>query len=127
MLGIVIVDHGSRRAEANEAFLAVVERFSERSDHTIVEPAHMDLASPTLADAFERAIARGATRIVVHPYFLFAGRHSTEDIPRMCAEAAASHLGLDWRMTEPLGLSDRILDAVTERIAAVLGADKETD
>ncbi len=126
MLGIVIVDHGSRRSEANEAFLAVVERFAERSDHEIVEAAHMELAPPTLADAFARAIARGATRIVVHPYFLFAGRHSTEDIPRMCAQTAAVHGGIAWRVTEPLGLSHRILDAVAERIDAAIDAGEET-
>ncbi|TFH22194.1 MAG: cobalamin biosynthesis protein CbiX [Myxococcales bacterium] len=125
MLGIVIVDHGSRRTEANQAFLTVVERFAERREHDVVEAAHMELAPPTLADAFERAIARGATRIIVHPYFLFAGRHSTEDIPRLCTEAAA-HSGVEWRVTEPLGLSDRILDTVAERIEAAIAAGKAT-
>lgn len=124
MLAVVIVDHGSRRPEANDAFLRVVERFAARGEYQIVEAAHMDLAHPTIAEAFERAVAHGATRIIVHPYFLFAGRHSTDDIPSMCAAAAAGHPGLEWSVTEPLGLSDGILDIVGERIATVAGTDK---
>lgn len=116
MRAIVLVDHGSRRKEANEAFLEVAARYAERSGHPIVEPAHMELAPPTIAEAFANAVEQGATEIVVHPYFLFHGRHCSEDIPRMCAEAAAAHPGLRWRLTAPLGLADGILEVVDERI-----------
>ena len=128
MRAIVLVDHGSRRKEANEAFLEVVARYAERSGHSIVEPAHMELAPPTIAEAFASAVDRGATEIVVHPYFLFHGRHCSEDIPRMCAEAASSHPGLRWRLTAPLGLADGILEVVDERIRQALdGSGRGTE
>jgi sirohydrochlorin ferrochelatase len=120
VLGIVVVDHGSRRAEANDAFLALVERFATQSGFAIVEPAHMELASPTLDDAFARAVARGATEIVVHPCFLLPGRHWNEDIPRLCDAASRAHGGVAWRMTGPLGDSPQLLDAIRQCIDDVL-------
>ena len=38
----------------------------------IVEPAHMELAEPSIATAFARCVERGATTVVVFPYFLLA-------------------------------------------------------
>ena len=118
MLAVVIVDHGSRRPEANDALLELVARFAQAFDFDIVEPAHMEIASPTIADAFDRAVSRGATEIIVHPYFLLPGRHWHEDIPELCARAAVRHTGLRWQVTEPLGLSSKILDVIAERVGA---------
>lgn len=82
----------------------------------MVEPAHMELAEPTIEQTFAECVARGARRIVVHPYFLAPGRHSTQDIPRMCAEAAAKFPGVTHTVTEPLGLDTRMIDVVRRRI-----------
>jgi sirohydrochlorin ferrochelatase len=54
----------------------------------------------------------------VLPYFLLPGKHWHKDIPDLCAEAAARHAGICWRVTEPLGLSDKILEVVAERLGA---------
>jgi sirohydrochlorin ferrochelatase len=115
-IGIVIVDHGSRLAEANDAFLALVRGFATVSRHAIVEPAHMEIAPPTIDEAFARAIERGATEIVVHPFFLLPGRHWTHDIPELCRAAALRHGGVNWRVTRPLGESRRLLEAIAESI-----------
>lgn len=118
MLGIVIVDHGSRVASANTDFEALVAEFKKARGLPIVEPAHMELASPSIAEAFERTVAAGADRILVHPYFLALGRHASEDVPRQCAEAAARRPGLTWSITEPLGSSPHVFEAIAERIAS---------
>ena len=36
-------------------------------------------------------MAQGAKAVVCHPFFLSPGRHATEDIPRMLADAAAKY------------------------------------
>src|ERR1700722_6561312 len=62
--GIVIVDHGSRREESNLMLERVAERFAQRflGKYSIVEPAHMELAEPSIATAFARCMQRGAKR-----------------------------------------------------------------
>jgi sirohydrochlorin ferrochelatase len=119
MRGIILIDHGSRRAQSNARVLEIADGIALRCPDSVVEAAHMELAEPSLATAFERAVSRGATDIVVHPYFLSPGRHVIEDIPRLCREAAVAHPEVSWRISEPTGASSAIFDAVLDRVAAV--------
>ncbi len=115
-LGIILVDHGSRLASANDMLNDVAELFRRVSGQPIVEPAHMELAAPTIADAFAACVAQGAARVVVHPYFLSPGRHSTTDIPRMVAEAAKAYPDTSFHITQPLGLDEKIAQVIVQRI-----------
>jgi sirohydrochlorin ferrochelatase len=114
--GILLVDHGSRRPEANAQLEALAERLRGRVPDAVVATAHMELAEPTIAQALDACVAAGAGEIVVHPYFLGPGSHTTHDIPRLVAEAAARHPGVSVRVSEPLGLHDKIVDVVLERV-----------
>jgi sirohydrochlorin ferrochelatase len=115
-VGLVIVDHGSTKSAANDMLLQVAAMFKRVSECGIVEPAHMELAEPSIGQAFDRCVALGATMVVVHPYFLAPGRHSTTDIPRMTAEAAAQHPGVRFHVTQPLGLDEKIAQLMIQRI-----------
>ncbi len=116
--GIIIVDHGSRRAESNRMLEEVArlfaERFRERYD--VVEPAHMELSEPSIATAFARCVERGATRVVVCPFFLGPGKHWTGDIPRLTADAAAGFPQTRYHVAQTLGIDDLILDLLEKRV-----------
>jgi sirohydrochlorin ferrochelatase len=116
MKAIVLVDHGSRVAEANAVLDEVAALLRRRVPDRIVETAHMELAPPTLADAIARCVAAGAGEIVVHPYFLAPGAHATRDIPAQAAAAAARHPGVTVRVSQPLGAHEGIVDAILARI-----------
>ena len=107
-VGIIVVDHGSRRAEANNALEGVVADFRKVSGYDLVEPAHMELAEPSIATAFGRCVEQGATFIVCHPFFLSRGRHVVEDIPTLMEEAASIFPGVGWALSQPLGLQAEI-------------------
>ena len=114
--GIILVDHGSSLKAANDMMFDVAAMYRRVSGTAIVEPAHMELAEPTIPQAFDACVARGATLVIVHPYFLSPGRHSTVDIPRIAAAAALRHPGVRFHVTEPLGLDDRIAQVILDRI-----------
>ena len=113
---VILVDHGSVRAEANRLLEDVAEAARRARPGVAVYVAHMELAEPTIEQAFDRAVADGARHVIVHPYFLAPGRHSQSDIPRMAAEAAARHGGVSFAVTEPLGLDERMIQLVWDRI-----------
>ena len=119
-VGIILVDHGSKVAEANAMLDEVVRMFRESTGAPIVEPAHMELAEPTIAQAFARCVEQGAHQVVVHPYFLAPGRHSTEDIPSMVKKVARAHPELSATVTQPLGLDPRMSQIILDRIQAEL-------
>lgn len=114
--GIIIVDHGSRFNAANDMLIDVTSLFKRVSDYQIVEPAHMELAEPTIARAFAACVRQGARRVIVHPYFLSPGRHSTTDIPRLVVEAAQDHPGIAHHVSQPLGLDEGIARLIIDRI-----------
>jgi len=113
---IVIVDHGSRRAEANAALEEVALLIRRARPDAIVRVAHMDLVPPTIADAFDACVAEGAGEVIVHPYFVSPGNHSMQDIPRIVREAASRHPGVAARITEPLGVHPNIAEVILERV-----------
>jgi sirohydrochlorin ferrochelatase len=113
---LLVVDHGSRRAEANEQLEALAKKLESRvAPGTIVEIAHLEIAAPTIAEGFARCVERGATHVVVFPFMLTPGRHATEDIPRLASEAATAHAGVTFEVTEPLGIDDGVVGAVLSR------------
>lgn len=128
-VGIIVVDHGSKRQASNEMLLEVARLFQESTGYAIVEPAHMELAEPTIAQAFDRCVERGAELVVCHPYFLLPGRHWNQDIPELVAEAAAKHPGIRWMVTAPLGLNEKMAlvmdDAIRHCLARVQGDAEE--
>lgn len=115
-LGVIVVDHGSRRGESNDMLLDVAAMFARLTGYGIVEPAHMELAEPSIKTAFDRCVARGAKVVVCFPYFLLPGRHWDKDIPELTAAAAADHPGIQWMVTSPLGLHEAMAKIMDDRI-----------
>jgi len=113
---VLLVDHGSRRNEANVVLEELAARLRARLPDRIVAFAHMDLAEPTVAQAIAACVAEGATEIVVHPYFLTPGSHSTVDIPRLAQAALVGHPQVTLRMTPSLGVHEKIVEVVLERV-----------
>src|SRR3954471_342732 len=121
--GIIIVDHGSRREESNRMLEGVAEAFGRRFEqrYEVVEPAHMELAEPSIATAYGRCVERGARRVVVCPFFLGPGKHWTQDIPRLTADAAARFPQTQFHVTQTLGIDDLILELLAKRVGECEG------
>lgn len=117
---IVLVDHGSRVAAANDMLFEIASAVHLRSKGVPVFPAHMELAEPTIADAVDAAIAKGATHILVVPFFLARGRHVTSDIPALVSAAAGRHAGITYDIREPIGTHPGIADVVIEKAGALV-------
>lgn len=114
--GVVIVDHGSRRPESNAMLEQFVARFAEASPYGIVEPAHMELAEPSIDTAFDRCVQRGAQCVAVIPYFLLPGKHWVQDIPALAATAARRHRSIPYLVGAPIGLHPMMTQVVHARL-----------
>ena len=118
---LIIVDHGSTYPAANEQLHEAARRLRSRpGPFDMVEPAHMELARPTIAESVERCVAHGAGHITVFPYFLAPGRHSSSDIPRLVAEALKPYPEVEYMVTSPFGLSEEIIDLVLKIASSAL-------
>lgn len=116
MKAVIIVDHGSRVTEANEMLGSVADLIQGMTGpDVIVKYAHMELAEPTIANAFRACADSGATDITIFPYMLSPGRHSTADIPRMVEAAAIDHPGVAYSVTAAFGVHEKLAEVVLER------------
>ena len=93
-LGILLIDHGSKREASNEHLhnLAKIYQYnfseSKKKQNTVVRGAHMEIADPSILTSLRNLITMDqVTRIVCVPYFLSPGRHATTDVPNLLAEA----------------------------------------
>jgi len=114
--GILVVGHGSRRAEANKDVRGAARRIGERGGFVLVEAAFLEIEPPSIAEGFGRLIERGAREIIIHPYFLSPGRHTRGDLPREVSQVAAAYPGVSYRITEPLSAHRLVIEAAIERI-----------
>ena len=118
-VGIIIVDHGSKVAAANERLERLCEGYAatRAPKHWVVRPAHMELASPSIGEAFDALVEAGCATIVCHPFFLSQGRHVREDVPALLDEAASRH-NVPYSLTPPLGEAPALLDLVHDVVSA---------
>jgi sirohydrochlorin ferrochelatase len=119
MKAILLVDHGSRLSEANEMLIdmaSLVQRMAGRD--IVVRFAHMELCEPSIAAGFAACVEAGAAEVVVFPYMLSPGKHSTRDIPRIVAEAARAHPGIKWSVTPAFGIHEKLGEVILIRAGA---------
>ena len=105
MKSLLVVAHGSRRAESNEEVRTLTLELAGRSGEAFmqVECAFLELAEPSIPDGLRAAIAAGATDIIVLPYFLSAGRHVITDIPAEVEKVRAESPAVTITITPYLG------------------------
>ena len=109
-IGVLLIDHGSKRDASNQHIMNVAQLYENRitskqqvgfglsaaasatttSTTTIVRAAHMEIAPPSILTQLRSLIIDDkATKIICVPYFLSPGKHATEDIPQLISEAKA--------------------------------------
>lgn len=113
--GYIVFAHGSSVASANNAVRAVTDQFAARSGHALVQAAFLEGGEPDLAGAVDALAARGATDMVVIPYFLTLGTHLQRDLPKLVDEARAAHPGVRIEVTPPLDGHPALLEALADR------------
>lgn len=124
MKGILIVDHGSRLADANDMLREMADVIQNMAgSEVVVRYAHMELAAPDIPEGFAACVKAGATDVTVFPYMLSPGRHSTSDIPRMVKEAARAFPHVTFNVTPAFGLHEKLAQVVLERAAVEANAD----
>jgi sirohydrochlorin ferrochelatase len=113
---VLLIAHGSRRAEANEDLRQVAAELLRRGPFTRIEISYLELASPTIPEGGRACVARGAKRVLMLPYFLSAGRHVTSDLEQYRDELAREFADVEFRLCPPLGLHPKIVDVVLDRL-----------
>jgi len=117
---ILMMAHGSRIAEANNAAYLVAEMVRELTGFEIVEVAFRELHEPNIQSGIDTCVRKGAERILLMPYFLFMGAHVQHDLPEEIAEAQKRYPGLIMAMGGHLGVHRKLAEIEADRIGESL-------
>ncbi|MEK4330071.1 precorrin-3B C(17)-methyltransferase [Paenibacillus sp. FSL R7-0312] len=116
MRTVLLVGHGSRIQAGNEELLQFTSQLAARKPELRFETCFIELASPSIAGGIAKCVEAGATQIYIVPIILFAAGHSKLDIPMAIDEAKLKHPGVEFVYGRPLGVQERTVDIVLDRI-----------
>jgi sirohydrochlorin cobaltochelatase len=119
---VVLAGRGSTDPDANAEVAKVARLLWEGRDYAGVEYSFISLAEPSVPAALDRARRLGARRVVVAPYFLFAGV-LPDRVTAQSREFAAPHRRLDIRVAGLIGDCDELAGLVLERYDEALRGD----
>jgi sirohydrochlorin cobaltochelatase len=118
---IALLAHGSQRGTATaDGMREVQRRLQARLPHRPVALAFFEFLQPTLAEVVEGFAARQFTRVVVQPYFLFAGREIQVDIPAELDRIRQHVPGVSLHLAGTLELDDRLIAHVAQSVTGAL-------
>ena len=107
---LVIAAHGSRDESGVAEFSAFANAWQDVRSDRIQEAGFLEFARPTIGQAIDRAVERGARRVVVMPAMLMAAGHVKNDVPSEVQEARSRHPGVTLLMGRALDIHPALLE-----------------
>ena len=122
--GILLIAHGSRNKAANDDLHDLAGRIAAKSEYPIVEASFLELAEPDIVTGGARCVARGASRVLMIPYFLSAGVHLLRDLTAARDALDRLHPGVRFVLGTALGPHPLLDSLVAARIAELEQGEK---
>ncbi|MFW2372208.1 MAG: sirohydrochlorin chelatase [Gammaproteobacteria bacterium] len=112
MKALLLIAHGSRRQQSNDEVKVIAEKLHHHcaDQYPIVEAGFLELGEPLIPDGIKRCVERGATSVIVLPYFLNSGTHVVTDVPEIVNETQKHYPEVDIKVSKHLGASDLMMD-----------------
>lgn len=113
---MILAGHGSR-ARGFAASMKKVAADLSREMGTPVVCAYLEIAKPSIAEAVDRCVAKGAREVRVLPYFVLSGRHVKSHFPEIIAQARRKHARrVEIILCPYLGYDKRLVQLAKQRI-----------
>ena len=114
-VALLLIAHGSRRAEANADLEFVAAELRARGRYPIVQVSFLELAEPTIEAGGALCVEAGATDVLLLPYFLSPGVHVVEDLTEARNKLSERFPRARFVLAEPLGRHPLLVDVVEQR------------
>ncbi|KXS43892.1 MULTISPECIES: sirohydrochlorin chelatase [unclassified Candidatus Frackibacter] len=118
--GVVILGHGSKAEESNQAFLEFCDLTAKNLDYDFVGGGFLQFADPRLDDVIAEAVNDGVEKIAIMPLFLFPGNHVQKDIPRVLGRLKEEHPDVEFAYADHVGIDERLTEIVADRVKEVI-------
>lgn len=120
MQAVILVGHGSLQPGSGAAMLRLATRLREQALAPLTGAGFLNYSQPLFPAALRRLVDRGATEIVVVPYFLVPGKFVRVDLARLVQTAQRQYPTLSLHLAEPFGDHPALADLILRRAAAIM-------
>src|SRR3954465_15647860 len=107
---LLIAAHGSRDASGGEEFRAFADAWQALRPDRLQAAGFLEFARPTIGEAIDGLVARGARRITVVPAMLMAAGHVKNDVPSEVQDGRGRHPGVSFHMARALDIHPALLE-----------------
>ncbi len=111
-----MVGHGSKLSGSSDALNLVLVGLQKKEPATFFQAAFLEIRPPSIPEAIELCVNQGADEVIVIPYFVQAGKHVVQDIPKIVSEAKIKYPDRHIYLTDYLSFDERIISIVEDRI-----------
>ncbi|GAB6255370.1 MULTISPECIES: CbiX/SirB N-terminal domain-containing protein [Peribacillus] len=116
MEAILYICHGSRVKEASAQAIDFIKVCMQAQPNSIQEYCFLELETPTIEEAYDRCVQKGATRIIAIPVLLLTAVHAKHDIPVILNQMKERYPAVELKYGRPIGVSDKMVDILVERL-----------
>ncbi len=116
MKAIILLGHGSRVPGAGKGMEKAVRLLEEKYQQGMVASCHMSRLGPHFPETLEACVSKGATEVIVIPYFLNMGLHIRLDIPEMMQKEAEKYSDIRLVYGKHLGFDKAFVNILQKRI-----------
>lgn len=117
MEAIIYVCHGSRVKEACNQAVSFIEKCIETNSYEGMQTyAFLELAEPSIEQAFTQCVEQGAKVIHVVPVLLLTAAHAKTDIPEVLAAMSDQYPSVEVKYGRPIGVHLKMAEIVCEKI-----------
>lgn len=117
MNAVVLVGHGSLRQASGASMIRLAALLRKQGIVKIATAGFLNFSQPTVAEAVNRCARKGATHIIIQPYFLISGYYVRRALPKLIEEAKAAHPHLTFSVADAFEYHPALAQMVLERAA----------
>lgn len=127
MEAVIYIGHGNRSPVGRQAYLDFIQNTMEAVQAPIKKYCFYERAEPTLSEAVEQCVQKGATNIQVIPVLLLPGKQTSEEMPNDINIFEIQYPEVSFVLGEPIGVNPVMFEIVRERLnsQSFLGSEKE--
>jgi sirohydrochlorin ferrochelatase len=118
---LLIAGHGSRDPSGVAEFWAFADAWQALRPDRPQAAGFLEFERPTIGEAIDELVAKGATAITVVPAMLMVGGHVKNDVPSEIEHGRLRHPGMTFRMARALDIHPALLELCHIRYREAVG------
>ena len=118
MVANILVAHGMRQGDQNEALTVFVAQLLEHESYPY-DLAFIESEEKSISRIMTHYLNQGETEFKIVPLLIFSAMHYLVDIPEILAQIKEQHPNINYRLSQPLGTHALMQEIIQQRIEQV--------